>query len=67
MLRIPQRKKSIKFFYDPQTSGGLLGAVPRGNSGKCLQQLTDEGYSAAIIGQTQANVGNRRKIYFKVD
>lgn len=32
---------------DPQTSGGLLAAVPEANSVSCLQALRDAGFSAA--------------------
>ena len=36
--------------YDPQTSGGLLFALPREAAGDCLRQLRQEIPRAAIIG-----------------
>ncbi|MGK7890359.1 MAG: selenide, water dikinase SelD, partial [Leptolyngbyaceae cyanobacterium] len=41
-----------QILFDPQTSGGLLAAVPLAQSGACLQQLRQLGYaSSQIIGQ----------------
>ncbi len=37
-------------FYDPQTSGGLLFALPEQNAEACLRQLRDTIPDAAIIG-----------------
>ena len=37
-------------FYDPQTSGGLLAAVPEKCAEECLQQLLAAGVEAARIG-----------------
>lgn len=37
-------------FYDPQTSGGLLAAVPEECAEGCLQQLLAAGVKAARIG-----------------
>lgn len=37
-------------FYDPQTSGGLLAAVPEECAEECLQQLLAAGVEAARIG-----------------
>jgi len=36
--------------FDPQTSGGLLGAVPANQAPQCLRKLHALGYSASIIG-----------------
>ncbi|WP_299489493.1 selenide, water dikinase SelD [Acaryochloris sp. IP29b_bin.137] len=37
--------------FDPQTSGGLLSAVPRERSAKCLEELKNMGYKqSSIIG-----------------
>lgn len=36
--------------YDPQTSGGLLIALPAEAAGECLQNLKKAGLEAAIIG-----------------
>jgi len=37
--------------FDPQTSGGLLAAVPDMDAPALLEQLKNQGYRAAIIGQ----------------
>lgn len=37
--------------FDPQTSGGLLAAVPVDRSAQILEQLANAGYSAAQIGE----------------
>lgn len=37
--------------YDPQTSGGLLAAVPADQAARIMTGLTTAGYTAAIIGQ----------------
>lgn len=37
-------------FYDPQTSGGLLAAVPEGCAEECLNRLLAAGVEAACIG-----------------
>jgi len=39
--------------FDPQTSGGLLVAVPEGNAQACLAALRDRGYpESEIVGRT---------------
>lgn len=37
-------------FYDPQTSGGLLAAVPKECAEECLERLLAAGVEAARIG-----------------
>lgn len=37
--------------FDPQTSGGLLAAVPAGKARSATSELKKSGYSAAIIGE----------------
>ena len=37
-------------FYDPQTSGGLLAAVPEECADECLERLLAAGVEAARIG-----------------
>ncbi len=36
--------------YDPQTSGGLLAALPQSQADKCLESLKAAGVDAALIG-----------------
>ncbi len=40
----------IEVLFDPQTSGGLLGALPRENAPNLINRLNENGYNAAIIG-----------------
>lgn len=40
-----------ELMLDPQTSGGLFLAVPRGNASTLLQALLDSGHRAAEIGE----------------
>jgi len=40
----------IEVLFDPQTSGGLLGALPRTDAQNLINRLNDDGYDAAIIG-----------------
>lgn len=37
-------------FYDPQTSGGLLCALPKADAEACLAQLKEAGVEAKVIG-----------------
>jgi len=37
--------------YDPQTSGGLLVALPAHEAGSCLSTMIDLGVDAAIVGE----------------
>ncbi|MEZ5508375.1 MAG: selenide, water dikinase SelD [Gammaproteobacteria bacterium] len=43
--------------FDPQTQGGLLGAIPSAQAQSCIQALTAAGYQAAIIGECTASPG----------
>jgi len=41
--------------FDPQTSGGLLAAIPADQAEQCRERLCDIGHQAAIIGYTRDN------------
>jgi selenide,water dikinase len=43
-------------FYSPETSGGLLAAVPPGQAGACLAALRAAGVEAAVIGEADPAV-----------
>lgn len=40
--------------YDPQTSGGLLFAIPEAEENACMRTLTAAGIQASVIGHTAA-------------
>lgn len=44
--------------FDPQTSGGLLIALPPEDASALLQRLIDAGETAALIGEAHAGSGN---------
>jgi len=41
--------KHYPLLFDPQTSGGLLAAIPAGNAGACLAELKALGYPVSIV------------------
>jgi len=41
----------MNILFDPQTSGGLLAALPAADAGPLADQLRNDGIPAAIIGQ----------------
>ncbi|MGN0298915.1 MAG: selenide, water dikinase SelD [Lachnospiraceae bacterium] len=45
-------------FYDPQTSGGLLMAIPKEYADSCLKQLQEKIPEAAIIGYVTEKIDN---------
>ena len=42
----------LDILFDPQTSGGLLAAVPVDRATQLQKDLRAEGVSAALIGET---------------
>lgn len=41
--------KHFPLLFDPQTSGGLLGAIPAENAEACLTELRQLGYPATVV------------------
>ena len=41
--------KHYPLLFDPQTSGGLLAAIPADNAGACLTELRELGYPVSVI------------------
>ena len=51
-------KAKLAALYDPQTSGGLLMAMPAERAEECVRQLWDAGYAqAAVIGRFRPGTG----------
>ncbi len=49
---------SAKLMFDPQTSGGVLAAVPQTQTRDCLQRLHQAGYShTTVVGQLSDRPG----------
>jgi selenide,water dikinase len=47
----------LDVLFDPQTSGGLLAAVPADRAARLLGALSAEGVSATLIGETGGRPG----------
>ena len=48
----------VETLFDPQTSGGLLGVIPRNAANRLVTTLRKDGQTAAIIGTLDfTNVG----------
>ena len=57
---------SLAPLFDPQTSGGLLAAVPAHLVDDCLRQLRTQGYErAAVIGEVQPGDAGRVRLAFE--
>ena len=48
-----------KILYDPQTSGGLLLALPAEQTQSLLKALTDTGHRPSLVGRVEARPGIR--------
>ena len=44
-----RKHKHFPLLFDPQTSGGLLAAIPTDNAEACLAELKELGYPASVI------------------
>ena len=58
--RVPLELSDV--MYDPQTSGGLLIAVPEERVEELCSRLTDKGEEAHIIGYTKAFDGKSIRV-----
>ncbi len=47
----------VDILFDPQTSGGLLAAIPAHLSAAAISALSSEGLEAAIVGESGENPG----------
>ena len=43
-----------KLLFSPETSGGLLAAVPRAEAHSCISELQDKGVHAVIVGEADS-------------
>jgi len=44
-----RKHKHFPLLFDPQTSGGLLAAIPAANAGVCLAELHQLGYPISVV------------------
>ena len=60
LVRRPEDHPSYELLFDPQTSGGLIAAIPADLAEQCVEELHAAGYAhAAVIGQaTEGSEGN---------
>ena len=45
------RLKWKRFYFDPQTSGGLLVSIEKSDAEQCLEELKALGLPCAIVGE----------------
>ena len=50
LKKTTEHSARVEILFDPQTSGGLLGALPQKNARNLINQLNQNGHNAAIIG-----------------
>lgn len=59
LFRRPLSRTEQSLYFDPQTNGGLLLAVPEADSAELLQALIEAGVGAsAVVGQVSVRTGS---------
>lgn len=59
--------KHFPLLFDPQTSGGLLAAIPASNTQACLLDLHEAGYVASVvIGEVTDDVKTAESVMLKI-
>ncbi len=58
---VPETRRLI--LLDPQTSGGLLAALPPEQAAAAVRALNDEGYAASVIGEIAEMQGGTVEIH----
>ena len=58
-IHLNMKNHKFQLLFDPQTSGGLVGCVPRNNVKNIIEKLKNAGYHhATVIGEvTKTNPG----------